>query len=95
MECDRVIKPGYWRKKCKETIQEACLVWFESRRVTPGPSMPPDIKEEFYQYLRKWYPFGQRKHFPYKVWLSEMQAVKKWLYAKPLPIQGGLFEDVA
>lgn len=85
-----------WREKSKEAIREACLVWADIRGEIPRQSMPD--KEKFFEFVRKHYPFGQRKHFPYKVWLSEMKHLKEQLYGKPQrPVEetGSLFEEAA
>lgn len=36
-----------------------------------------DDKDKMYQYISKnYYPFGERKHWPYKAWLTAIQRHK-------------------
>lgn len=79
-----------WRHRAKECIRDACLVWADIRHEIPRASMPD--KEEFVSFINRHYPWGQRKGFPYKVWLSEMQHLKRQLWPEQVPI-GGLFAE--
>ena len=81
-----------WRERAKEAITEACLAWADHRGEIPRQAMPD--KDEFFNYVRKHYPFGERAMWPYKIWLSEMKHLKEQLYGtpqKPIEEEGNLF----
>jgi uncharacterized protein (TIGR02996 family) len=44
--------------------------------------------EQKYQALREAYPFGERKHFPYRVWCKEVSAALIGVKSKYKPIGG-------
>lgn len=83
-----------WREKSKESIQEAFLQWADVNGSMPSPSMPDVEKKRFLKMLQRWYPFGERRMLPYKMWCQETRRVKLWL-AEQIVEQsrlGGLFE---
>ncbi len=52
---------GKWRQRSREAIARAV-------RDLPSDATLPALRTS----LRAAYPFGERRHFPYKVWLSEV-----------------------
>lgn len=70
-----------WRERCKPIIAEVIA---KNKGKT---------EKDIRQALSEAYPFGQRKHYPYKVWLDE---IKVQMNNKPSknyvnPNQGKLF----
>ena len=80
-----------WRQKSRQVIGEAYLVWVDACGEKPSNKMSDEQKKRFLEYINAHYPFGQRKMFPYKMWLSEMRKLREWLYWKEQPIDIGLF----
>jgi hypothetical protein len=52
---------GIWRQRSRAAIAQAV-------RDLPSDATLPALREA----LRAAYPFGERKHFPYTVWLDEV-----------------------
>lgn len=76
-----------WRARCQQCIQEAFLQWADVNGKMPNPADPEAERMRFLKMLSKFYPFGERKHFPYKVWCEETRKVKMWLLRIPAPRQ--------
>lgn len=53
---------SYWRERCKDIIAKVL-------------SKGLDPKEERKAFIKA-YPFGERKRWPYKVWLDEIKRQK-------------------
>lgn len=69
---------GRWRLRAHATIAQAMLV--------AGDEVPPDALRRI---LRVVYPFGERKRWPYRVWLDEInRQLRAGRYARGLPRAG-------
>jgi hypothetical protein len=63
---------SHWRLKSREVIGRAMQEYV-------GPMSAADIKE----YLSPFYPFGERKYTPYKIWLQEVNHYLSQIGAAP------------
>lgn len=70
------------------------MVFADSRNVKPGPNMNEFEKRAFLRVVDKHYPFGERKHFPYKAWLKERKKVIEWLWPMRNDVHVGLFKGL-
>jgi hypothetical protein len=52
---------GYWRRRARDVIRATML----DHPGADGPAMK--------RLLRAAYPFGERRHTPYKIWLEEVK----------------------
>ena len=84
-----------WRDDANRVIQNAI------DEIGDDFIVQDDIDELFKNISRKLYPFGERKYWPYKVWLSAIaknrEACKKRICSEPqepINYKTGLFEDV-
>lgn len=62
------------------------MIYYSTWRMTASEVIADALKEakaqdlagdEMWKYVRKAYPFGQRKHWPYKAWLIELRKARK------------------
>lgn len=95
LKSEFAIEGDTWRQKAKFVIQEAFTEWANAYQKMPSPSMPEPDKKRFIKLIDGFYPFGQRAHFPYKVWLEERRKVVLWLTESNKPILDGLFAEAA
>ncbi len=86
-------KEKTWRDHAQACIAECCLIWHDHNGYLPRRSMPKEEKDRFMAMVRRAYPFGQRRYFPYKVWLSEVKRLRESLYFEPKPVDCGLFAE--
>jgi len=70
-----------WRDKCKPIIAKV----IEENKELPEKELRKKISAE--------YPFYEREHHPYKIWLSEVktQLTRHFIKEKQIP-PGGLFD---
>jgi hypothetical protein len=86
------MKEGQWRTRSKAAIQEAVLTYCDIYGMHPLDLVRmPEHHERLLNIVSKYYPFGQRKHFPYKAWLKEVRVLKEWLKSREQREIGGLF----
>jgi len=45
--------------------------------------------------LRRAYPFGERRYWPYKVWCEEVDRALRRLFPPEARVQGALFDGLA
>ena len=63
---------GSWRRAARQTLNVAYL------------DVPPEAtRKEARTILSAAYPFGERKHHPYKAWLAELKEFLDECYGKP------------
>ena len=58
------------------------MMFADVNHVEPGPRLSDPDKARLLKMVRAAYPFGQREHFPYKMWLSEIRRFKDYLEGK-------------
>lgn len=63
-----------WRRRSRAVIAEVMLA------LGPSATAVTAVKA-----LRDAYPFGERKHWPYKVWLDEVNAAMATRFGPPKP----------
>lgn len=80
-----------WRERAESAIQEACLVWLDMTRIPINRRMTEAQRRKFIKVVDGHYPFGPRKHFPYKAWLA-VRAELLMQITPELPVDSGLFE---
>ena len=63
---------SHWRDRCRPIIRNVIEAWNGKDK--------KDLRDALFEA----YPFGERKRYPYKVWLSEIafQTKKKKVYWK-------------
>lgn len=67
---------SYWRHCAREAIGAVVKEW-------QAAGQPDDLAHR----LRAAYPFGERSHYPYQVWLEEQRATLVLFGFIPAPIQ--------
>ena len=85
-----------WRDDASKVIQKAINeIGAESRTVA-------DVDELFKHISKEYYPFGERKMWPYKTWLSAIKQCKAEYHMKmfskpqePIDYDTGLFNKEA
>ena len=67
---------SHWRKQAAEVISGI----LDLCEAEGGDITTPEGEKAFRARLREAYPFGEKKYYPYKVWLDEIarQTGKKW-----------------
>jgi hypothetical protein len=72
------LDPGSWRDKARRTIQRA---------IAANAQLHGDPPALFKHINKTCYPFGERKHLPYKMWLLELR-IQRENFARTM---GGLY----
>lgn len=93
---------GNWAQRTHDRIHDIYIEFTSATGNLPSRSLSENHKALLKRMLRKSYPFGVRKHFPYKVWCREIRRCEDWLDGKrPMgkpadehPGQGVLFPEV-
>jgi hypothetical protein len=81
-----------WGQHAKDAIGEAYLEWANAYGAPIGPWSTGCEKLRFLKMMDKYYPFGERKMWPYKAWLKERKKIVNWLFTVEVPMNVGLFE---
>lgn len=85
------MKQGAWEKRTHAAITAAYEQFTDTTGRLPSPNLSDKEKALCFKIVRGFYPFGQRRHFPYKVWCREVAKVREFLYGRPQCPLGGLF----
>ena len=68
------MEKSYWRKTSELVIQQVINNFLEEEGLKSLMEVSYDQRQELRRKISAAYPFGERKYYPYKMWLAEIKA---------------------